>query len=230
MRDVWKASELARSRSPVLSSGHAALDGILPDGGWPRSTITELLVGQHGCGEMHLVANALRALPGRGRIAMIQPPYLPQSAACAALGIDTGRLLWVRAKATADALWSTEQILKNGSCAAVLMWQTNIRPDALRRLNLAAQSAETWMWLFRPLVEARDSSPAPLRLALRPANGAVSVEVIKRRGPMLDAPLLVPLTSLPSTHLPQQAIPDDAPVIVPSPAPATARSAAPVLV
>ena len=230
LRDVWKASELARSRTPVLSSGHPTLDALLPDGGWPRSVITELLVQQHGCGEVHLLASALMALPGRGRIVLIQPPYLPQAAACGALGIDTSRLLWIRAASTADALWSAEQVLKNNCCTAVLMWQTNIRTDALRRLNLAAQRAETWMWLFRPLAQARDASPAPLRLALRPANGHISVEVVKRRGPLLDGPVLVPLVGLPSTHLPLEVTPDVAPAVVPAPTQVTARIVAPVLV
>ena len=79
-------------------------------------------------------------------------------------------LLWVKAPTTADALWSTEQILRNGSCGAVLLWQTNTRSEALRRLNLAAQTTDTTFWLLRPMSAAVDSSPASLRIALRDAT------------------------------------------------------------
>lgn len=227
LRDVWKANQLAHARTPVLASGHAVLDAALPDGGWPRSVLAELLLGQNGVGEMQLVARAMATAPGR--IALVAPPYIPQSAACTPWGIDPARLLWVRAQSATDALWSTEQILKNNCCTFVMLWQTNVRPEALRRLNLAAQSAETWLWLCRPIAQARDASPAPLRLALRPANGVVIVEVVKRRGPVLDAPLHIALPDLPSTHLAHDLLPHATPVVVPAFSQAATRSPAPVL-
>jgi protein ImuA len=99
-------------------------------------------------------------------------------------------------------MWSAEQILTNGSCGAVLLWQTNVRPDALRRLHLAAQSADTCIWLLRPISAQQDSSPSPLRLALRPAFAGVQVEIIKRRGPHSDESIYLPLNAMPSTRHP----------------------------
>lgn len=226
--DVWRASELARSTTPTCSTGHVRLDGELPNGGWPRSTLVELLPQQAGIGEMQLLKPALVALSKTQRIALVQPPYIPQVMACRAWGIDINRLIWIRAKTTADALWTTEQILKNGSCGAVILWQTNVRNESLRRLNLAAQSTDTWFWFVRPLVSASDASPASLRVALKPAVAGISLEIIKRRGHQTDGPLFLPLTDIPVGK--QQASLKNETVTLHTPTVATPRVIAPILV
>lgn len=198
LRDVWRASELAISRSTTCSTGHAMLDTELPNGGWPRSTLVELLVQQHGIGEMQLLKPVLASLSRHQRIALIQPPYLPHAMACRAWHVNDRNLLWLRPNRSADALWSAEQILKNGSCGAVVLWQSNVRPEALRRLNLAAQTTNTWIWLMRPLAASADASPSPLRMALRPALGGVSIDIIKRRGPHCENPIFLPLADMPA--------------------------------
>ena len=228
LQQVWRASQLAVSRAIACSTGHAVLDQQLPDRGWPRSTLVELLLQQAGIGEMQLLKPALAALSQSQRIALVQPPYLPQAMACEAWGIDSGRLLWIRAKNTADALWSSEQLLKNGSCGAVIVWQSHVRGESLRRLNLAAQGTDTWFWFMRPLACAGDSSPATLRLALRPALGGVAIDIVKRRGPRCDAPLFLALPDMPAArHFPE---PENATAVEPVPALAGARNLAPVLV
>ncbi|MET0268430.1 MAG: cell division protein, partial [Duganella sp.] len=120
----------------------------------------------------------------------------------------------------------------HGSCGAVLLWQTHVRPEALRRLNLAAQSTDTWLWLLRPMAAAADASPSPLRLALRPAAGGVAVEIIKRKGPHCERPVLIALADMPAAP-PTIAPPsgnDHETTIQRAPAPAAARSPAPLLV
>ena len=98
----------------------------------------------------------------------------------------------------------------------------HVRSDSLRRLHLAAQGGETLFFMFRPLSAAQDASPAPLRLALRPAAGGMTIDFLKRRGPRRDAPLFLPLTpSLLQRH---------ATVDRPVPTPVTARGLQPELV
>lgn len=197
MRNVWRASELAVSRDTTRSTGHPALDAELPSRGWPRSSLVELLVQQHGIGEMQLLKVALAELSASQRIALIQPPFLPHSMACRAWHLNERSVYWLRPGSSADALWSAEQVLKSGACGAVVLWQANVRPESLRRLNLAAQSADTWLWLIRPLAAAVDPSPSPLRLTLRPSFGGVSVEIIKRKGPRCEHPVFVALNDVP---------------------------------
>ena len=220
LRHVWRANQLSRGRCTTRSTGHAALDRELPDGGWPQSSLVELLLQQPGIGEMHLLRPALAEFSRRRRVAMIEPPYLPNAAACKFMALNCPNLLWIRAPSTADALWSAEQILRNGSCAALLLWQKNMRSEVLRRLNLAAQTTDTTFWLLRPLSAASDASPAPLRLALRPAAGGISVEIVKRRGPHHDSPLFLPLADMPA----RQRFLDDQNAILVQRAPATASA------
>ena len=226
--DVWRASELAVSRAITCPTGHALLDAQLPNRGWPRSTLVELLLQQAGIGEMQLLKPAIADLSKNQRIALVQPPYLPHAMACETWGIDTSRLLWLRASSTGDALWSSEQILRNGSCGAVILWQSNVRAESLRRLNLAAQTTDTWFWLMRPMACAGDASPAPLRLALRPAIAGVAIDIIKRRGPRCDAPLFVALPDMPAGRPPPDT--ENAPAVELVPAFAGARNLASVLV
>ena len=226
--DIWRASELAVSRVPTMSSGHPDLDRELPDQGWPRSSLVELLLQQSGIGELQLLKPILKQLAQSRRIALIQPPYIPHAKALQSWGVDVSRLLWMRAQSTGDALWTAEQILKNGSCGAVVLWQTNVRAESLRRLHLAAQAADTHFWLLRPMAGRTEASPAPLRLGLRPALGGISISMVKRRGPAAEEELFVRLPEMPVGRHPLQH--DHAVPHQPLPTPAIARSAAPLLV
>lgn len=218
---LWRASQLAQADTRCVDTGHPALSAQLPGGGWPTGTLVDLLVQQPGIGEIRLLKPALARVAER-RIVLLAPPHAPQALALAALGLAPSQLVWIRASRSADALWAAEQVLKSGSCGALLFWQQHARGESLRRLHLAAQSGETLFFLFRPLAAAQDASPAPLRLALRPAAGGIDIGFVKRRGPQRDAPLFLPLTpSLLQRH---------ATLDRPLPAPAPARGLQPELV
>jgi protein ImuA len=219
---LWRADQLAQSATRCMDTGFAALSAQLPGGGWPVGTLIDLLVQQHGIGELRLLQPALAALKQRP-IVLLQPPHEPQALALAALGLEPSQLLWVRSGAKAgDALWAAEQILRSGCCGALLLWQKHARGETLRRLHLAAQSGETLFCMLRPLAAAQDASPAPLRLSLRPAACGIDIGFVKRRGPQRDTPLFLPLTpSLLQRH---------APLDRPTPATPPARSILPALV
>ena len=190
---LWRASQLARNHTRCVDTGHLSLSHQLPGGGWPTGTMVDLHVQQPGIGEVRLLAPALLAAADR-KIVMLQPPHAPQALALAAMGIEPSQVLWLRATRTADMLWAAEQVLKSGSCGALLFWQTQIRNESLRRLCLAAQAGETLFFMMRPLAAAQDPSPAPLRLALRPRAGGIEVDFVKRRGPLRDEPLFLPMS------------------------------------
>src|ERR1051325_10784310 len=87
---VWRGGRLSASAS-ATPTGFEALDRELPGGGWPRGTLTELLVGRAGIGELRLVLPALAALSWAGRrIAWLAPPHLPSAPALAAGGLAPG--------------------------------------------------------------------------------------------------------------------------------------------
>lgn len=198
---LWRGSQLARGGVRTVETGYAPLSAELPGGGWPVGGLVELLVPQPGCGEMRLLAPGLaRAVSAKRPLAFVQPPYAPHALALAALGLPYDALLWLRAERGADALWAAEQSLKAGCCGALLLWQPEVRPEALRRLHLAAaHSASTLFFMLRPLAAAQQPSPAVLRLAVRPTPGGATVEIVKRRGPAASA--VLSLAFLPSPIL-----------------------------
>ncbi|CAM2158439.1 protein ImuA (plasmid) [Pararobbsia alpina] len=194
---LWRGSQLARGRDRGIATGHAELDRELPGGVWPQGALTDLLVRQPGIGELRLLVPALAKLGARP-IAVVQPPHTVQPVAFSHRGLDAKRLTVLRAPKTADALWATEQVLRTGTFGAVMFWQQYVRPESLRRLHLAAQSGgESVFFPFRPLAAARDTSPAPLRLSLTPADVGISISFVKRRGPARDEPLVVSLSPSP---------------------------------
>lgn len=143
---------------------------------------------------MRLLAPALRKVAHKS-VVFLQPPHPPQAIALAGMGLAPSQLIWLKSSTSADALWAAEQVLRSGSCGALLYWCTHVRPESLRRLHLAAQAGETLFFALRPLAASQDSSPAPLRLSLRPAEGGLDIGFLKRRGPQRDEPLFLPLAT-----------------------------------
>lgn len=108
---------------------------------------------------------------------------------------------------SADLLWALEQSLKSGHVGAVLAWlPLNLRADALRRLQLAAQSHDGPVFIFRDTLARSQPSPAPLRLLLQPAGiDVLSVRLLKRRGPAQAQPLRLALPPVLAPHQQAQA-------------------------
>lgn len=193
---LWQGAQLGRAGGRVVDTGYAALSAELPGGGWPVGALTELLVQQAGVGELRLLAPALRA-SHRGPVVLLQPAVTPNGPGLGHIGLPMDETVLLRAPRMADALWSAEQILRTGSCSALVLWQQHLRTSSLRRLHLVAQMGETLLFVIQPLTAAQNSSPAVLRLAVRAAKGGIEVEIVKRRGPLRAEPLSVVLQSNP---------------------------------
>ncbi|OEC43638.1 CDP-6-deoxy-delta-3,4-glucoseen reductase [Pseudomonas sp. 1D4] len=179
-RRLWRGQATPAAPASRYPSGHATLDAVLPGGGWPEAALSELLVSLPGVGELSLLLPTLARLSQAGeRIVLVGPPHLPYPPAWQAAGVDLGQLSLVQTQGR-DALWAAEQCLRSGSCGAVLTWPDRADDRALRRLQVAAESGQTLAFAYRSLGEARNPSPAALRLAIE-ANPA-RLRVIKCRG------------------------------------------------
>ncbi|AHV92562.1 translesion DNA synthesis-associated protein ImuA [Bordetella holmesii] len=195
---LWRATQLARASARVVPTGHSELSAQLPEGGWPIGCLTELLLPHPGSGEVRLLAAAIAERDDARAIALVQPPFTPHIAAWRQCRLAPERLLWVAPPRPGDALWAAEQILKHASCTALLCWLPQVRPESLRRLHLAAQASDTLFFVLRPAQAAHHASPAPLRLALAPAPNGLSIQILKRRGPVCDTPIFLPLDGTPN--------------------------------
>lgn len=186
---VWRADRIAHSTTPVEPTGFAALDAELPGGGWPRGAVIELLADTPGIGEVELLLPLLRRADSARLIAWIAPPWQPYAPGLAARGLRLEQLLIVQPASAAATLWAVRQALASNACHAVLAWMTRIDMAALRRLQLAAESSGTPLFLFRPGSAARQPSPASLRLQLSGDTAGLRIDLLKRRGPTAGAPL-----------------------------------------
>lgn len=188
---IWRGSDCAPEPA-ALPTGFAALDAVLPGGGWPRGALTECLLACEGIGEIRLVLPALAALQVAGRdIVWIEPPYAPYAPALAAAGIDLGRLFVVCCRDRRDALWAWEQALRAPECGAAFAWLPVQDERLLRRLQVAAREGGTWGVLWRRPGEHGTAATAPLRLGLAPRAGGLAVHVLKRRGGEVATPVVV---------------------------------------
>jgi hypothetical protein len=186
---LWRngrSAGMPGSERAVLPTGHAALDALLADGGWPRGALSELLLPVAGIGELPLLLPALAAQAGGGaRVVLLSPPQLPCLAGWQAAGIPAARLLLLTPTDARAWLWSAEQAARTPGCA-LLAWPPRTPAPGmreLRRLQLAAQQGNGLVVLLRDARLRTQSSPAALRLLLAaPARGQLRVEVIKQRG------------------------------------------------
>lgn len=163
-RTVWRAGRGSATAARGVPTGHAALDALLPLGGWPQGAVTEILLPADGVGELALLMPTLSRLTrAGGLVVLVDPPYVPYAPAWQAAGVDLRRLEVVQADAR-DAPWAFEQCLRSAACAAVLGWPRTSDARALRRLQVAAGTGDCLGFAFRDRSHAGNPSPAALRI------------------------------------------------------------------
>ena len=211
---VWSADTLGGAPGATLTSGYPALDAVLPGAGWPLDALSELLQppGLHAEWQLLLPALVRLQQASPGELVLVGPPHVPFGPALQSQGLAVQRLLWVQVSEPQARLWATEQALRCAGVLAVLAWLPQVRAEQLRRLQLAAQTHGKPLFALRPAQAQADSSPAVLRLLLAPwpdnlavetqtqtqaqsqvqGTDALCLHVLKRRGPPLLQPLLLP--------------------------------------
>ena len=196
---VWRGGECARV-APAVATGYAELDAQLPGGGWPSGAITEIYAERTGVGEVQLTMPAAAKLTQVGRwLTVVAPLHVPYAPSLAARGVRLERLLLVETRTAEDNLWACEQALRASCCGAVLLWQDHIHERALRRLQLAAESASSVLFLFRS-ARVAPATPAALRLHVSRAEGRTVVRILKRRGGGLPPPIVINALDLPGFY------------------------------
>jgi len=188
---LWRGSDLARVERTV-PSGFGELDSALPGGGWPRAVLAELLRDEEGIGELQLLLPALARLAQAGEeIVLVAPPHVPHAPAFASAGIAPGQVILVDAAEDRQRWWAAEQVLRANSARVVLFWPATLGEQRLRRLQFAAQEGDALAFLFATTARAAQPSPAPLRIRLSQAGPRLCVDIFKRRGVVMRAPLLL---------------------------------------
>ena len=234
---VWRGNQLGSAVNEVLSSGFASLDAELPGGGWPCGALTEILAAQFSILEWRLLSPALRRVCQAGRsIVVVGPPKAPHVPGLRHEGLDDRHLVWIKAEAPAERLWSTEQLIKSNAFGALIAWLPQVRSEQIRRLQVLSSHCQGPVFLCRPISVASESSAAPLRIHARVGvDWELHVEILKRKGPPLAETLrlesmpgglkavITPRLRYPSRLVSRET--DD--VVVSAPAPARRRHTIP---
>lgn len=211
---LWRANEIAVAEAEsTLPSGFAALDAVLPGGGWPQGQLVELLVDAPGLGELSLLAPALAERSASRPVVWVLPcdqdnkgdagsptatAALPYAPALHDAGMDLARAIFVQPATARESCWAFEQALRAAHVGAVVGWlsvggsagrSAEAEFRALRRLHLLATQNRALVVVLRSTRSAARPSPAALRLQLSQHEGRLQVQVLKRRG----RPLLTPV-------------------------------------
>jgi hypothetical protein len=206
---LWRGGEASslESSPSVLELG-GELDTLLPDGGLPRGTVTELSVAGGAASATSVALAACRAAQAaslqRGEAApwcaFVDPSATLYGPGVAAAGIQVDRLLVVRP--SLDALERTAIRLAESHAFSVLVVDTvgalgkslsvplGVWPRIVRRLALGAQESGACVLL---VTDAEVPRPLPLPVALRlelsrPSSERLGVRVAKDRRGRVSSP------------------------------------------
>ena len=149
---VWHQDPTAVGRmDAVVSSGCAALDRLLPAGGFRRGTLVEWLSTSSGSGAGTLaILVAREAASEGGAVVIVDRPHQFYPPAAAALGIRLEQTIVVRPDTKRDEIWALDQSLRCPGVAAV--WSPlsdRLDQRDFRRLQLAAETGNCLGLLLR---------------------------------------------------------------------------------
>ncbi|MCS6997194.1 MAG: SOS cell division inhibitor SulA [Casimicrobiaceae bacterium] len=194
--DAAAAAVTPSPAPPGVATGFAVLDAFLPWGGWPVGAMSEILTERCGAGELSLLLPAMARLAAEKRpIVLIGLPHEVFAPALLQAGVDPHQVTQIYPGATVRdvkaLLWSSEQILRSGSAALVVLWSLG-RPEppieALRRLHLAGLGKTTSFIHYRAVSCRGQPSPAWLRCGFWPTAETIELEVFKCRGRLTARP------------------------------------------
>lgn len=170
-----------RDGRPV-ASGFAALDRLLPEGGFHRGAIVEYLSAGGGSAAASLaLATARSAMLAAGGVLLVvdrERTFYPPAAA--AWGISLDRLILAWPDNDDDERWTLDQALRSPAVAAVLAWPADMEGNDFRRWQLAAEAGGSLGLFVRPDAVRGEPSWAEARLAVSPLAVATTVSAEAR--------------------------------------------------
>jgi hypothetical protein len=179
---IWRMGDFGHHSAPGVATGYPQLDRILPERGWPKNALVEVITPHWGIGELKLLLPLMKSVTEQKRYLLwVAPPYIPYAPALAEAGVDIDYVIVIKSEISCkDALWSMEKALQSQTCGLVLAWLNWLPNGMVRRLQLAAESGNSLGVLFRQF--NHKNSPAALRLQLNSSLGGVHLQVLKARG------------------------------------------------
>ncbi len=198
LRTLSTAQTRLGADARCISTGLPELDALAPGGGFALGAIHEVL-GVTATPPFLLPVLVARAAAGRGQggwVAWCDPRGELYPPAVEALGLPLDRLLVLRPKAPADALWAIAECLRCKGVAACVAAPPRLSRVQARRLQLAAERGGGLGILIRPAGAVHSPYAAATRWMARPAPGGrmiqrCSVELVHGHGGCLGKNILL---------------------------------------
>ena len=174
--------------SDAIPFGAAEIDDHLPWGGLPRGALHEVMAGHAGAATGFCAALAARA---GGEVLWCENARTLDAGALyapglARFGLDPARLIAVRARRDAEALWTLEEGLRCRRLAAVIGEVGALTLTAGRRLQLAAEAGGGTAFILSPAAETPPPGAATTRWRVDSIPGGAAarwrVELFRCRG------------------------------------------------
>ena len=165
----------------LVSNGSAAVDRVLPAGGYRKGTLTDW-IAPAGCGADFLSMRvAQEAARDGGAIVVVDPDRQFFPIAAAALGLPMEKLIVLQSSADRrgrgdrsnldqDLLWAIDQALHCPAVAAVWGPLPAVDDRWSRRFQLSAESSGCLGLFVRPLVVAQQPSWSEVQWLVSPAK------------------------------------------------------------
>ncbi len=189
----------AAPQSPRSSAGCAAMDALLPGGGYAAGSVVEYLRSTPACGASSLAwaAAAAAMRQSQGFLVVVDTQHNIYPPPLTSHGIDLAKVIFVRPQSQADALWAVDQALRTSAVAAVFAELERIDERSARRLQLAAESAGGLALLVRSSAARRQPSWAEVQWLVRSqANRRWHVQLVRARGGQTGRSTLLELDPL----------------------------------
>lgn len=199
---------------PAVPTGFPLLDDVLPAGGWPVASVTEVITPVLGSGELRLLAPALRRLTHAGRaVALLVPPSLSYAPTLIQHGVDLKHVRVIRCTDTSDGLSSIEQALQASDFAAIAVWgrlSDTQDSNVVRMLQLAARLSQCPVVLFCAADASVRGEPAVAgvtNVQLRIETIAGNTIKLHRTTPAGSAPVPGVALDMPAPRMQARALP-----------------------
>jgi protein ImuA len=154
-----------------VSSGCAAIDRLLPEGGYQRGTLIQWLTGGGQGADYLSLLVARQACQDGGALVVLDPLNQFYPPAAAAIGINLDNLIILRTENLvgseqelhSDLLWSIDQALRCPAVAAVWGPLGRIDERWFRRFQLSAETSGCLGLFIQPIQAARQPSWAEVQ-------------------------------------------------------------------
>jgi hypothetical protein len=188
-----RAAELSTAKHACWPTGVPQLDAPLR-GGLSKGALAEIVAERPGCGSTLLMTTLIQRALGENKFTAVIDGQ--DSFDVTQLGENLSRLLWVRCRATAEALQAADLLLRDGNMPLVLLDLASNPPAQLRKIP-----ATTW-YRFQRLLEQTSAvcvvivprpmvAPAQVRITLR---SRFSIQALDREPEDLLAELKLDVT------------------------------------